>query len=134
MSNKSKNDPMTEFDIKKRLRSFKDAFSGIVILIRFEHNARIHLAILVLVVIAGFIMGISATGWLAIAFAAGLVFVSESFNTAIEYLSDVVSPEQNENIKRAKDVAAAGVLISAIVSVIIGAIVFLPGIYALFVT
>jgi diacylglycerol kinase len=120
------NDQIKKFNINDRLKSFRNAYSGLVALLEFEHNARIHLFILVIVVVAGFVLRISAIEWIAIVFASGLVFVSECFNTAIEYLSDVVSPEQNEKIKRVKDLAAAGVLISAIVSVIIGIIVFLP--------
>ena len=116
------------FRLKDRLKSFTHAFSGIGVLIKQEHNARIHLVILILVIIAGIVLKITATGWIAIVFAAGLVFASECFNTAIENLSDVVSPEKNEKIKIAKDVAAAGVLISAIISVVVGIIVFLPAI------
>ena len=116
------------FRLKDRMRSFSYAFSGIGVLLKREHNARIHLVILIIVIIAGIILKIPASGWIAIVFAAGLVFISECFNTAIESLSDVVSPENNNKIKITKDVAAAGVLISAIVSVIIGIIVFLPAI------
>jgi diacylglycerol kinase len=114
------------FRLKDRLKSFTHAFSGIGVLIKQEHNARIHLVILVIVIIAGTLLKIPASGWIAIVFAAGLVFISECFNTAIENLSDVVSTEKNGKIKIAKDIAAAGVLISALTSVIIGIIVFLP--------
>ena len=116
------------FTLNDRLKSFSFAFSGIKVLLKHEHNARIHQVILILVIIAGVLLKISASGWIAILLAAGLVFASECFNTAIENLSDVVSPEKNEKIKIAKDVAAAGVLISALTSVIIGIIVFLPAI------
>jgi diacylglycerol kinase len=119
------------FRLKDRLKSFTHAFSGIVVLFKQEHNARIHLVILILVIIAGMLLKIPLSGWSGVVFAAGLVFIFECFNTAIENLSDVVSPENNEKIKIAKDVAAAGVLISAIISVIIGIIVFLPTIMEL---
>lgn len=99
---------------------------------RFEHNARVHLFIIIIVIIAGLFLRLSAINWIAIVYASGLVLISECFNTAVEYLSDVVTQEQNEKIKKAKDVAAAGVLISAIISVIIGIFVFLPAIYKLF--
>ena len=116
------------FRLKDRLKSFTHAFSGIGVLIKQEHNARIHLVILILVIIAGTLLKIPSSGWISIVFAAGLVFISECFNTAIENLANVVSPEKNEKIKIAKDVAAAGVLLSAIISLIIGIIVFLPAI------
>jgi diacylglycerol kinase len=118
-----------KFKIIERLKSFRNAFSGIATLVKHEHNARIHLVILIVVVFLGISLKISAFDWIAVVFASGLVFISESFNTALECLSDAVSSEYNEKIRRAKDLAAGGVLISAIVSVIIGLIVFLPGIY-----
>jgi diacylglycerol kinase (ATP) len=122
----------TKFSFKKRLKSFRAAFNGIAILLNSEHNARIHLAVLIFVILAGLILGIKSQDWIAVGFAAGLVFVSECFNTAIEYLSDVVSPDYNNRIRRAKDVAAAGVLIAAIISVLIGIVVFLPAIIKIF--
>ena len=114
------------FSFKARIGSFRDAFHGIGTLLIYEHNARIHLVILVIVIVAGLLFRISGSDWMAILFVAALVFVSECFNTAIEYLSDQISDEQNENIRKAKDVAAAGVLIAAAISVITGLIIFLP--------
>ena len=119
------------FSLKARINSFRDAFRGIATLLRYEHNARIHLFILVIVVIAGILLDISRSDWMAILFVSGLVFASECFNTAVEYLSDQITEEQNENIRRAKDVAAAGVMISAIISVLTGAIIFLPELFRL---
>jgi diacylglycerol kinase len=112
--------------LKARIRSFRDAFHGIGALLIYEHNARIHLVILIMVIVAGLLFRISGSDWMAILFVAGLVFVSECFNTAIEYLSDQISGQQNENIRKAKDVAAAGVLIAALISVITGLIIFIP--------
>ncbi len=126
-------DSIKKININDRLKSFRNAFSGIAILLKYEPNARIHLFILIIVIGAGLILRITPSDWIAIIFASGLVFISECFNTAIEYLSDVTSPEYNEKIKGAKDVAAAGVLISAIISVIIGIFVFLPQICRLIV-
>lgn len=127
----NQNKSLGKFKIKDRLMSFRNAFSGFVQLVRYEHNARIHFVILVLVISAGLLLGISSSDWIAVTLASGLVIISESFNTAIEYLSDEVSKGYSEKIRAAKDVAAAGVLISAIISVIIGLIVFLPQIYRL---
>jgi len=132
MNGISRNDPKKKFNLADRLKSFKNAFSGLGYLLRFEHNARVHLFIIIIVIIAGLFLRLSAINWIAIVYASGLVLISECFNTAVEYLSDVVTQEQNEKIKKAKDVAAAGVLISAIISVIIGIFVFLPAIYKLF--
>ncbi len=119
------------FSLTSRLKSFKPAFHGIGTLLKYEHNSRIHLFILVMVIVAGILFKISAADWLAIILVSGLVFASECFNTAIECLSDMITGELNENIRRAKDVAAAGVLIAAAVSVITGFIIFIPEIIKL---
>jgi len=55
-----------------------------------------------------------------------LVWVTEALNTALEHLADVVSPEANPLVGAAKDAAAGAVLLAAIASVAIGAIVFAP--------
>jgi diacylglycerol kinase (ATP) len=131
MEGGSKKNSDVKFSIIARLKSFKSAFAGIGALLKSEHNARIHIFILILVIVAGIMLRISSLEWIVILFASGLVLVSECLNTAVEYLSDVVSPDYNEKIKRVKDIAAAGVLIAAVISVIIGIIVFLPKIYRL---
>jgi diacylglycerol kinase len=124
-------DGKRNFSFVERLRSFRAAFHGIATLLRYEHNARIHLFVLLIVIVAGILFHISMTEWLAILFVSGLVFASECFNTAVEYLSDLITDRQNENIRRAKDVAAAGVLISAGISVATGLIIFVPEIIKL---
>jgi len=112
--------------------SFRNAFSGIIVLIKSEYNAGFHLVVLVMVVIAGIVLKISTAHWIAIVLVSGLVIASECFNTAIEYLSDAVTPEANLMIGKAKDVAAAGVLVSAITAAITGLIIFIPAIVRLF--
>ena len=112
------------FSIKKRIRSFKYAFNGFWLLIRDEHNARIHLLVTILVIIAGLWFKISPAEWLILLLTIGAVFVAEFFNSAIEALADKVSEEKHPYIKKAKDTAAGGVLLAAIISVIIGLIIF----------
>lgn len=131
MNESGMDDPKQKFTLVARLKSFKNAFSGLAMLLRFEHNARIHLAVLMIVILAGLLFRISAVDWISIIIASGLVFISECFNTAVENLSDAITQTHNDKIGRAKDVAAAGVLISAIISLIIGIIVFLPEVYRL---
>lgn len=120
-----------KFNIGDRLKSFKFAFNGIRILFVNEHNAWIHLAAAMLVIIAGIVLKISISEWLAVLIAIGLVFTSEAINTSIEKLSDFISPERQNSIKEVKDLASAGVLISAITALIIGLIVFAPKILTL---
>jgi diacylglycerol kinase (ATP) len=120
-----------KFSIQRRLKSFRPAIMGLGALIRNEHNARIHLAVLVLVIAGGCLAGISPAEWLAVIILAGLVFAAECFNSAIEYLSDLITGEENEQIRKAKDIAAAGVLVSALAAVIAGIIIFIPRIIML---
>lgn len=120
------------FSISSRMNSFKHAFNGVALFFKEEHNAWIHLFFAVLAVFLGFYLNISRDEWIAIIFAIGFVFVAEIINTAIENLSDVVTKEKNESIKRIKDIAAAGVLISALTSFFIGAFIFIPKIYTEF--
>jgi diacylglycerol kinase (ATP) len=122
----------SKFILRRLAASFRNAFSGLVILLRCENNARIHVIILSLVIIAGIVLKIAPAHWIAISLAAGLVLACECFNTAVEYLCDVVMPEYDSRIKKAKDLSAAGVLISAIVSVVIGLMVFIPAIIRFF--
>jgi diacylglycerol kinase len=121
-----------KFNMSERFKSFSYAFHGISEIIVHEHNFRIHLSILAFVIAAGFFFKISSSDWIAVLLVSALVLASECFNSAIENLSDAVSPEKDERIRKAKDIAAAAVLISAIAAVITGLIVFLPGLVKLF--
>ena len=121
-----------KFSISKRLKSFTYAFNGFRILLKEEHNSRIHLFATLCVVVAGVVFHISPLEWVAVVFAIGIVFGSEIFNSSIEDLADVVCPERDERIKKVKDLSAAAVLVSASTAFVIGLIIFLPKIVALF--
>lgn len=114
------------FTLKKRLKSFRYAFNGVFLLLRYEHNAWIHTSVAVCVIVAGNFIGLSSTEWLFIVVAIGTVLAAEAINSSIEALSDLVSPEYNEAIKRTKDLAAGAVLILSIAAAITGLIIFLP--------
>lgn len=112
------------FSIEGRLKSFLYAFSGLKSFFKTEHNAWMHVAVSIGVVIMGSVFKVNNYEWCLLAFAIGLVIVSEIFNTAIELLMDIVSPDYNDKAKIIKDIAAAGVLIASITAMIIGLIVF----------
>ena len=110
----------------KRIRSFGFAFSGLRYLIASEHNAWIHLAATASAVLLGFAVRLTVGEWLWIVAAISGVWLAEAFNTAIERLADVISMERDPRLKVVKDVAAAGVLVSAITAAIMGFLVFYP--------
>ena len=115
-----------KFSLRKRARSFKYAFCGIRTLLRDEHNSRIHLAAMACAITAGFLLRISATEWCVVALCCGAVLMAEAMNSAVEAIADLVSQEYHPLIKKAKDVAAAGVLMMAIAAAAAGLIIFIP--------
>ena len=112
--------------IKDRLNSFKYAFKGIGDLFMNTPNARIHLFMGVAVVICGFVFEISINEWCFCILSIFLVLAAEAFNSAIEYLTDLVSPEYHVLAGKTKDAAAGGVLLTSIGAAIVGTIIFLP--------
>ena len=120
------------FSIKKRLQSFRFAIKGIKNLIINEHNARIHLTALLVVIGLGIFLKLELMEWVAITIVSGIVILTELINTAIENLADIVEPKWNDKIGKIKDYSAGAVLVAAIVSVIVGSVIFIPKFLALF--
>jgi diacylglycerol kinase (ATP) len=114
------------FDLRERAASFYHAGRGILLMVRSQHNAWIHLLATAGVIIAGYLTVLSRLEWCALVFAFGLVWVAEALNTALEFLADEVSMAQRERLGNAKDAGAGGVLLAAIAAAVIGLIVFVP--------
>lgn len=112
--------------MRRLVKSFGYALSGIAYTTKTQMNFRIHLAAIILVVVFGWYLKLSSADWLWIVLAIGLVLVAELLNTAIELLVDLVSPDFNIQAGRVKDVAAGAVIVAALISVVIGAIIFIP--------
>jgi diacylglycerol kinase len=111
---------------RQLLRSFSFAWAGIVFAFKNEKNMKIHGVFALFVCILAWLFDISKIEWLIILTAIGVVFSLEMMNTAIERVVDLVTPEFHPLAKAAKDVAAGAVLAFAIISVIIGIIIFFP--------
>ena len=123
-------EPSERFSMGARVKSFRYAIEGLDFVIRNEHNARIHIAAALFVVMIGTAYQIARLDWIILILAIVSVWFAETINTAFEYLCDVVSPEKNESVKHAKDIAAGAVLITALGAVIIGTIVMMPYVLA----
>jgi diacylglycerol kinase (ATP) len=118
-------DKSKKFSIGKRLASFKYAISGIVQLVKQEHNTRLHLGATIGAIIASIGQGITAMEWIAISIAIGLVWMAEAFNTAIEMFCDLATEGKwHPVVKKIKDISAGAVLIAALVSVVVAYWVF----------
>lgn len=114
------------FNIGDRILSFGFAIQGLITFFKTQHNAWIHLLAAIVTIVLGFILNVNSTEWCWLIIAIGFVFAAEMFNTAIEFLTDIVSPQFHPTAKKVKDVAAGAVLIAAFSAVAIGLIVFLP--------
>lgn len=117
--------------MRKLIKCFGYALHGIAQAFKSEPNIKIHLAIIILVVAGGFLFHISIAEWLACIVCFGLVMGAELFNTSIEKLVDLVSPEYNPKAGKVKDISAGAVLVCAFISVVIGVIIFAPKIWNL---
>jgi diacylglycerol kinase len=110
--------------LQARVKSFGYAFNGLKILLLTQPHARLHAIATVVVLIAGKILQLGQWEWVAILLCIGMVWMAEALNTALEFLADEVSLEKRDRIGNAKDVAAGGVLITAMISITVAVIVF----------
>ena len=108
------------------IRSFRYALRGVAAMIASERSVRIHLAASVLVCAAGLYLGISVADWCWVVAAITLVWVAEGLNTALEFLTDLVSPGFHPLAEKTKDIAAGAVLIAVAGALAIGAFIFGP--------
>lgn len=119
------------FTFSARLKSFKSALEGIVVVLKTQQNAWIHAIATLLVLALGMFFTLTAAEWSLLVLSISAVWVAESFNTALELLADTITKDFHPLIKKAKDASAGAVLISAIGSAIIGFIIFVPKLYSI---
>lgn len=120
------------YDFKKQMRSFKFAWKGIMTCAGHEQNITFHLIVAILVVVAGYVFDITKAEWTAVVICIGMVVTAELFNSSIERLVDMVSPQWQKIAGEVKDIAAGAVLVTAVAAAIVGIIVFLPYLLAIF--
>jgi diacylglycerol kinase (ATP) len=119
-------DSTRSFALRTRIESFGHAFRGIAGVIRSEHNAWIHAFATLVTIILAIGLDIDRGEWLAVVLAIAMVWSAEALNTAVEMLCDVVSPDHDPRVKKAKDAAAGAVLLSAMGALVVGILIFLP--------
>ena len=110
--------------------SFKYAFEGIVHVFRTQPNARIHAAVTLVVIVLGVGLGISRIEWAVLVAMMAVVFAMEFVNTALEAVVDLATEDRRPLAKIAKDVAAGGVLIAALLAVVVGVLILGPLLWA----
>ena|SRR5450631_778109 len=126
-------DPLPPQQVKsewaKFIGGFGYAFNGLWYALRTQRNARVHVAAALLVIIVGLFLHLSALEFAILFVAITGVFIAEMFNTVIELCVDLASPNYHSLAKIAKDVAAGAVLLSAMLAIVIGLLVFGPHIW-----
>lgn len=123
-----KNEPI---QLKRLVKSFKYAFEGVKYVLKTQPNMKIHFIVGFIAILLGIFFNISEGEWLSLVLVIGFVIILEFINTAIESLVDLYTERFNFLAKVSKDVGAATVLVMAIISVIVGLIIFLPKIILL---
>lgn len=113
-------------EYKKLINSFKYAIEGIISSFKTERNMKIHVLAMIVVIVFGLFFKLNNIEWCFIIIAIVSVISAELFNTAIETVVDMISPEKNPKAKLVKDIAAGAVLVVAIGAAIIGFIIFGP--------
>jgi len=111
--------------------SFRHAFDGFLYTVKTQPNFRFHLLATICAILMGIYFAISKYEWLVLAFTINTVLVAEMINTSIESIVDLITLERRQDAKIAKDVASGMVLVSAILSVVVGCFLFLPKIIEL---
>ena len=111
---------------QSRIKAIKYAFEGIAALLRTQPNIKVYLFFSLAVIAAGWVFAVTRLEWVLLAIAIGLVWAAEGFNTAVEGLVDMVSPEENPQAKLVKDISAGAVLITALLSAVVGLLIFGP--------
>ena len=117
--------------LQQRIDSFGHAFRGVVSALRSEIHLRFHALATVITVGLGAYFGLSRTEWALVAVAVGTVWSAELVNTAVEAVVDLVSPDYHPLAGKAKDVAAAAVLLAALAALVVGLLIFGPRVWGM---
>ncbi len=115
-----------DFTIIKRAKSLTHAIRGIAVVVKTQPNVWIEIVYTVLIVILGWYYHVALSEWISLIIVCGLVIVSETFNTAVEIDIDLTSPDFHPFARDTKDVAAAAVLISVVIALVVGFLIFVP--------
>lgn len=112
--------------MRKHTVSFKHAFDGVVYVFKTQPNFRFHTMAGIFVLVCAWWFGIDRSELIILLFTMMLVLVAEMLNTSIEAMTDLISTQRHPYAKISKDVAAGMVLLTAVVAVVVGGIIFTP--------
>lgn len=121
-----KQEPGQGFNLRARIRSFVYAFKGLYAAWADQHNLWIHSLVAAAVTVAGFWLQLPRKDWAILVLTISMVIAAELFNSAIESAVDLASPDLHPLAGRAKDIAAAAVLVTAIGAIVVGLLILGP--------
>jgi diacylglycerol kinase len=104
---------------------FADAFRGVKIGLRGQVSFCVHLFFAAAVIVAGAVLRMELIEWCLLALCITTVLAAEMFNTALESMARAITDEVHPDLGNALDIGSAGVLLSAIGAVLVGAILFM---------
>src|SRR3989339_502112 len=119
--------------IKRLFKSFEYAFRGLVKTFKEEQNLKVQTLVALVVIVLGGILKINRLEWCLLIFIIGLVILMEVANSAVERITDVLKPRINNYVKEIKDIMAAAVMLSSLMAIVIGLIIFFPYIRPFFI-
>lgn len=120
--------------MQRRIAAFRYSFQGIGDLLKNHPHAHLHAVATIVVVALACFFPLSRWEWSVILLSIGGVWTAEAMNTAIEYLTDLVSPDYHPLAGKTKDMASGGVLLMCIAALFVGALVFYPHLKQYFTT
>lgn len=123
---------MIQREWQRLIRSFGYAKKGIIQAVKQEKNLQIHFLVACFVIPLAFILNFSIIKWCILLLTIGMVICLELINTAIETTINLITDEFHPLAGKAKDIAAAAVLFSSVIAVIIGLLLFLPAFISTF--
>ena len=128
--------PPLEYTMKRliiysrgRLSAFGYAFQGAYDLLRNQAPSKIHILAFLGMMTVSWYLQFPLWKWVAVLLCSGMVLAAEALNTAVEYVVDLVSPDYHVLAGKAKDVAAAAVLFTAVFSGIIAILLIVDAIW-----
>jgi diacylglycerol kinase (ATP) len=104
-------------------RSFEHAYRGMIFAVRTQRNMRFHVVAAALVLVASLLVGASKLELAVLVLTILFVFVTEMFNTAMEFVVDLATKEYHPLAKLAKDISAGAVLVSSVGALLVGYLV-----------
>lgn len=112
--------------LRQHTISLKHALDGVIYTFRTQPNFQVHSIFAILAIAAGIYFQVSAAESAVILFIIGLVLITEMINTSIESVVDLATDQFHEKAKIAKDVSAGMVLVTALIAVLVGILIFVP--------